>query len=461
MAADNAAVTAAAAVAAAAASKAAAKKSKSKKSTAVVEEAAATTTPVIGMGSAIATSTLDESKIMAEIEELKKKLNERTDQALSEAHTELARISSIDVMGLDLDSMTTSQLKVRLVQMARDLEERTKWEAVRLQEFLIMKEKEVEDRYVLLIKRLRLEAEQLQEEKLVEQKKALVAEAEEAIQEQQTRLDAFLKNSMEIQEKAHAEDKLAFEQKTKEAMDARYEELLGQELTRIKEEFATRMNQRVRQMEELTKKLSALETSFQASQDFRVGSLEAHKITAAAIALMEKLESGDPAGAAVRALEAVASENAVVETAVQSLPESVSRSGVKTLQELQASYEEAVYPQCRRAANVPEGQDGLEGQLLATVFSSLKPPPGPGEAAPESEKDDPEYVLARIKRYVQLGELEDAVLETKKLEGQVAFTAKDWLGQATDRVAVEKALKVIRMECALANETLTQDAVAA
>jgi chromatin segregation and condensation protein Rec8/ScpA/Scc1 (kleisin family) len=42
-----------------------------------------------------------------------------------------------------------SQLKVRLVQMARDLEERTKWETFRLQEFLNMKEKEVEDRRVL------------------------------------------------------------------------------------------------------------------------------------------------------------------------------------------------------------------------------------------------------------------------------------------------------------------------
>jgi mitofilin len=80
--------------------------------------------------------------------------------------------------------MTQSQLKVRLVQMARDLEERTKWEAVRLQEFLSMKEKEVEDRYLLLIKKLRLEAEQLQEEKLAEQKKVLTAQTEEVINEQ-------------------------------------------------------------------------------------------------------------------------------------------------------------------------------------------------------------------------------------------------------------------------------------
>ena len=64
--------------------------------------------------------------------------------------------------------------------------------------------------------------------------------------------------------------------------------------------------------------------------------------------------------------------------------------------------------------------------------------------------------MARIKRYVQLGELEQAITESKKLKGQVAFTAKDWESQARDRVAVEKTLKIIRMECALANETVTK-----
>ena len=311
-------------------------------------------------------------------------------------------------------------------------------------------------RYVLIIKKLRLEAEQLQEEKLAEQKKILVAQAEEALKENQTRSDAFLENSMQIQEKAHAEDKAAFEQKLKEAMDAKYEELLGTELAKIKEEFATKMSQRVRQMEELTKKLSDLEVSLKMSQDFKRGSLEAHRITAAAIALMEKLESGDPAGAAVRALEAVASDNAVVTAAIQTLPASVSLSGVATLQQLQASFEETIYPQCRKAANIPAGVEGLEGQLLGSVFSLLRFAPGPQEAAPESEKDASEYVLARIKRYVQLGELEQAITETKKLKGQVAFTAKDWESQARDRVAVEKTLKVIRMECALANESVTK-----
>jgi hypothetical protein len=261
---------------------------------------------------------------------------------------------------------------------------------------------------------------------------------------------------MQIQEKAHVEDKMAFEKTTKEAMDAKYEELMNIELTKMKEEFANKMKQRVQQVEELTKKFTQLEISLKASQDFKAGSLDAHKITAAAIALMEKLESGDPAGAAVRALEVVATDNAVISAAVQTLPSSVSLSGVSTLQELQTAFEETIYPQCRKGANVPPGVDGLEGQLLGSIFSFLRYPPGPEEAAPEAEKDASEYVLARIKRYVQLGDLENAIRESKKLDGQVAFTAKDWETKAKDRVAVEKSLKVIRMECALANENLTQ-----
>ena len=132
---------------AAAAAKAVADAASKAQESAAAAAAAATEAAAAPVATVVA-SSLDESKIMAEIEDLKKQLHQRSDTALEEAHTELAKLGSIDVMGLDLDKMTRSQLKVRLVQMARDLEERTKWEAVRLQEFLSMKEKEVEDRCV-------------------------------------------------------------------------------------------------------------------------------------------------------------------------------------------------------------------------------------------------------------------------------------------------------------------------
>jgi hypothetical protein len=48
----------------------------------------------------------------------------------------------------DLDTLSASQLKSRILQLATELKDRTKWEAVRLKEFLAMKERDTSDKYV-------------------------------------------------------------------------------------------------------------------------------------------------------------------------------------------------------------------------------------------------------------------------------------------------------------------------
>lgn len=295
--------------------------------------------------------------------------------------------------------------------------------------------------------------------KLAQQRKELQAQAEEDLKAQQESSDAFAESSLKIQEQQFEEERAAYEKKVEEAMNAKYEELFGKSLAEAKQAMVVKMEEKVKQMEALSKKLSDLEFALQSTKDFQAGSVQAHRITAAAIALSEKLDSGEAAGAAVNALKAVASENVVVSSAVDALPPSVTTTGLSTLQELQMRFEEEVYPQCRRATNIPDGQSGLEGQILGALFSTLKYPPAPDDPAPESEKDASEYVLSRARRHVQLGKLEEAVSEISKLKGQAAFVAKDWEGWAKDRVAVEKAMKVIHMELALANETLSNTPV--
>jgi len=58
------------------------------------------------------------------------------------------------------------------------------------------------------------------------------------------------------------------------------------------------------------------------------------------------------------------------------------------------------------------------------------------------------------KKHVQLGELRQAVEQLDKLKGLAAFVASDWKKDAMNRIAVDKAIKVIKMECALVNESL-------
>ena len=291
------------------------------------------------------------------------------------------------------------------------------------------------------------------ERRLREQKDNLSRQSVAALEEKDASLQAVVERYLKVQEEQFAEEKSEFEQKTEETISAKYEELFGKSLSEAKDQLSGKLEQKVNQLEELSQKLAELELALKTSKDFQSGSVQAHRMSAAALALVDRLETSKPAAAEVAALQAV-SGSSVVDTALGSLPPSSLGGGIPTIQELQTRFEESVLPKSRQAAMVPEGQSGLEGQLLGMVFSTLKYPPGPDDPAPESEKDASEFVLARARRHVQMGELEQAVEQLDRLEGQVAFTASDWKVLAMERVAVDKVLKVIRLECALLNESM-------
>jgi len=152
-------------------------------------------------------------------------------------------------------------------------------------------------------------------------------------------------------------------------------------------------------------------------------------------------------------LQAVAGRDNVITAALESVPSSL-KTGVPTLPELQARFD-TVAKKTRQAAMVPEGMSGLEGQLAGMVFATLKFPPKPEDPAPENDKDDAEFILVQARQHVQYGELDKAIQRLDKLKGQAAFTVAGWKKDASDRVALQQALKVIKMECALLNESFS------
>jgi len=83
-------------------------------------------------------------------------------------------------------------------------------------------------------------------------------------------------------------------------------------------------------------------------------------------------------------------------------------------------------------------------------------PPSPDSIVPLTEETGTmsDYILSCANYYVKLGDLEKAVYELEKLTGQTAFTVKDWKKAAMDRIAVEKVLKVIKLECSLLNKSM-------
>ncbi len=85
------------------------------------------------------------TSIKAAEEELTSVTSSKIDDALTQAHVTMR--ATLDESFLkDLDKLTENELRIRIAQLATEMGERTKWEAVRLREFLSMKEKEVADK---------------------------------------------------------------------------------------------------------------------------------------------------------------------------------------------------------------------------------------------------------------------------------------------------------------------------
>jgi hypothetical protein len=305
-----------------------------------------------------------------------------------------------------------------------------------------------------VMQKQRLEFEDLLAKRMREQENSLVQQTQRALQEKDAAIQNVLNTALEAQTHEHEEDKKAFEQATGSEIQSKLEEAYTKQMEELKSQSAGELEKKVTILEALSQKIDELEKELVANQTTQQGSFRAHRLSAAALALAEKLETNQSAANELQALKVAAGTGGVITTAVATIPQEV-KSGIPTLSELQLRFE-VVHKKCRQAALVPAGRPGLEGQLAGMVFATLKYPPNPEDPAPENDKDNAEYLLVRARKHVQLGELERAVEQLEKLEGQTAFTITDWKKDALNRVAVDKALKVIKMECALVNESLTE-----
>lgn len=89
-----------------------------------------------------ATTIDDFSTTEKSIQQLKESIVQDSTYELMQSYDHTANATT----NVDFDTATMSQLKIRIVQLLTELQDRTKWEAIRLKEFLILKEKEISNK---------------------------------------------------------------------------------------------------------------------------------------------------------------------------------------------------------------------------------------------------------------------------------------------------------------------------
>lgn len=301
-----------------------------------------------------------------------------------------------------------------------------------------------------ILQKQRHELQDLMAQKLRDQERELSSQTLAALQEKEQNIQTVLNTALEAQQNEHDADKKAFEEIITGEIRSRLEETFQSELERVQSQAADHLQEKVTALQKLSEQLEQLQVALVASQTSKEGSLKAHRLSAAALALSEKLESDNAAHAELALLKQAAGHEGVIATACATIPQSV-KTGIPTVAQLQHHFER-ILKTTRVAVLVPAGRPGLEGQLAGMVLAALKSVPDVDDTSVD-EASSPELLLVKAQHHVQLGELETAVGYLEQLSGQAKYTVQDWIQEALNRVAVEKALKVIKMECALLNES--------
>ena len=356
----------------------------------------------------------------------------------------------------DIQKVDQETLKIRLIQLAADLYERTKWEGIRLHQSLKQVEYELSNKYSELLKTQRIELE-------VETSKKLASLEQQQLQETSKKIQEYI---------AVSEDnltKLLKEQKEK------HDQILNHELSvqenKLKIEFETDINNQVailknefiqskialqEEIYKVTSQLVAYENIINDLEKTKTKSFTTHQESAVLLALETALHTPlrNFKHELINVQKFYSNQNSdtianntnykLVETLIGTLPASITKVDnyvtPPTLSELKYRFK-VVRTEIRKVALAPP-QLGNQfiGQSVGSVLAYISTPP---EGLIKG--DGTEEVLSRTNYFLEKGLLNAAVQEMEKLNGTYSATlATDWIRLAEQRLIIDQTVKTLK-----------------
>eukprot|EP01036_Dinobryon_divergens_P027650 gene27650-36459_t len=133
-------------------------------------------------------------------------------------------------------------------------------------------------------------------------------------------------------------------------------------------------------------------------------------------------------------IEKVCKDDELVRVALATLPPSVREAEVLSLSDLQV----------RKTALAPDAAPALVGQLIGTALAQMSwTPKGyvPGDGVEE--------VLARAQFFLDNGRLKECLKELNEVKGYSKIQTADWSKLASDRLAVDVVIQVLKARAIL------------
>jgi hypothetical protein len=195
-----------------------------------------------------------------------------------------------------------------------------------------------QNRYMEKMQKQRLEFEDLLARRLSEQEGSLTKAANDSLEAKERSIESVVNAAASAQQ---AEYEAALKSNTEQLqteLSAQYEAEFGTKLAEEKASMIKSMEKANNTINDLSNRLQQAEQNLTISRNFESSSQRAHRVSAAALALAEKMETSAGAAEELAALKAAAAESGVIASALEKVPASV-KVGIPTLPELQDGFD--------------------------------------------------------------------------------------------------------------------------
>lgn len=345
-----------------------------------------------------------------------------------------------------------------LVQVA-ELQERTKWEALRLHQLLQQVENETSAEYIGAMEQQQEAAEQALAQEVSARADESIRTRDVLLREKSKQAQKNLENAIEAQEaemRSRLEDEF-------DADCSRYEQELKQAVAAEVEEFNKEPLEAARQRQQLVDRLESDVDLVQAHINAQLSAEstrdQVYRVSAAGMAFVSQIETADELSAEIVAMEKACGSDAVIAVAITMIKKiqdqrasmqiaSGDPAGVPSILQLEKRF------QIVRKASwceicVPDGLRTLEGRLLGIIVSAIRFPSSTGTSGNISED-----LLVRASHLLRGGELAQAVATLEKLKGPGAEPIRDWLVDARHRLVADQAGSLVRARVSLLNRSV-------
>lgn len=206
------------------------------------------------------------------------------------------------------------------------------------------------------------------------------------------------------------------------------------------EQLVKERTQRLVELDKVRLHVNALSDAFHRRSNEARTSSQAHRIALGILGLQRALEVGAPCGDQLRLLRGDCSQDEVLRTVLDTLPEGMLESGLPTVSELKARYER-IKSRAEELSYFTEGTGGMLALLMAKAATKLKV-----KSPLPSEQRSSCSLLDQAEDHLVLGQLPQAAqaVEAAARGTSAAPLVRSWVDQARARAQVDQAMRLLQ-----------------